>query len=643
MTQNQRPDIQETPNPSGDWTVFLGNECDSNADLRGDKRTFQAFFNRRIDPSHLVFEYEAKILPDAKTGAFSDLSCHLGPVRFCFGSAKNSFTGIRGPGHACNPATPPLIQPGKWHRVSVSVEDLECHMKVDGKEAGRLTLDEPLSDGALELYCWSGPCEFRVTNLHSMGNLGLIKGAPWIAEKERLSNMLQSIQWIEHKGKYLHECTLPGEGRDQGVYPAHPNGIQLSKDRFLVLYSTRSSRGDDDERSGIYQLRADGFDGPVIKEGWICRTRDDWDPFGDGNKYVRQHGHPTAFGVPKGAIVNGRRQPHENLFAVIWRVEARWVDPETGFMAYVQEKPELATRTRATEWMQFRLNEAGDDIEVLQPPMHLRQSGYSDGPAFCQYETAESMVANFTQAVPYNSDANEWVHANTLYLSGSGTETDHESLRVHANGTVVPLRFRYEASIHRYVWVETGPPMGGLGQGLFEGSIVPYKGDWVMMARRVQEDAVAFSRVDDLFGNSIPMVLATDQPNRAPTVAYECPDGILRRTGGIRTLSPYEQDRNPIYIMDIDPERGFKYSNPRVIFDACRAGVPIPTQPIVDFAKVMPHTGGKSQIILHRLRSPMLNDPRRPERKLTQQEIEVSGIYAAKIHYREDWPGLWEF
>jgi hypothetical protein len=640
MHENNRFTIQDTF--LDDWTVFQGSACDTTAGLRGDIRTFQAFFNRRIDPGHLVFEYEARILPDAKSGAFSDLSCHLGSVRFCFGSAKNSFTGIRGPGHPIQTSNAPLIEPGKWHRVYVTVEDLECHMKVDGQDAGRLTLDEPLSDSALELYCWAGPCEFRIKNLHSSGYMGIIQGAPWIAEKDRLANMQQSIQWIEHRGKYLHECTLPGEGRDKGVYPAHPNGIQLSKDRFLVLYSTRSSRGDDDERSGIYQLRADGFDGLLLKEGWICRTQDDWDPLTDGKKYVRQHGHPTAFGVPKGALVNGRQQAHENLFAVIWRVEARWVDPDTGFMAYVQEKPELA-RTRVTEWMQFRLNDAGDDIEILMPPNRLRQSGYTHSPAFCQYENAESMVANFTQPVPYNSDASEWVHANTLYLPGPGTKTDHESLMVHTKGAVVPLRFRYEASTHRYQWVETGPPMGGLGQGLFEGSIVPYRGDWIMMARRVQEDAVAFSRVGDLFGNSIPMVLATDQPNRAPTVAYECPDGKLRRTGGINTLSPYQQDRNPIYIMDIDPDKSFKYTNPRVIFDACRAGVPIPIQPIVDFAKVLPHCGGKTQTILHRLRSPMLNDPRRPERKLTPQEIEVSGIYSAKIHYREEWPGYWKF
>lgn len=626
-----------------DWTVFRGSESAPDGELHAGKGEFNALFNRRIDPAKLVFEYVACIAPDAVPGTFSDLSCRLGPVFFAFGSGKNTFTGIRGPGIAVQAEAPPLIEPGKNHRVSIAVDGRECRMEVDGREAGRMTLDAPLDDCALELYCWSGPCSFRVTALRTEGSLPPVKGAPWIAEKERLHNMQQSIQWIEHKGKFLHECSLPGEGRDKGVYPAHPNGIQLSADRFLILYSTRASRGDDDEKSGVYQLRAGGFDGPVIKEGWICRTQDDWDPLGDGKKYVRQHGHPTAFGLPKGAVINGRRQPHENLFAVIWRVEARRIDPATGFMAYVQEHPELTRRTRATEWLQFRLNEAGDDIEIIQPPTRLRQAGYEEGEAFCQYEQAESMVANFVQPVPYNAEATEWVHADTLYIAGLGGRTDHEAIRVHAEGAVVPLRFRYNPSAHRYQWVETGPPLGGLGQGLFEGSILPYGSDWVIMARRVQGDAVAFGRTNDLFGDKLAMVLAHDQPNGAPTTAYMCPDGIMRRTGGITGLCAYANGRNPLYIMDIDPDEGFTYRNPRVIFDAVKAGLPIPTTPIVDFGKVLPHAGGKTQLILHRVRSPMLNDPRRPERRLTAPEVEVSGIYWAKIHYQEEWPGVWCF
>lgn len=623
--------------------MFRGTDWASDGELRGDKRVFRAFFNRRIQPDDFLLEYEASIAPGTEAGTFSDLSCHLGPVRFSFGSARNTFTGVRGPGQDRNPESAPLIEPGRSHRICLAVTGRDCRMQVDGQDAGWLLLEHPLEECAVELYCWSGPCEFRVLELRTGGRLPPVSGAPWIAEKERLHNMQQSIEWIEHKGKFLHECSLPGEGRDQGVYPAHPNGIQLSRDRFLVLYSTRASRGDDDEKSIVYQLREGGFDGRLVKEGWICRTRDDWAALGDGKQYVRQLGHATAFGVPKGALIQGRRQAHENLFAVIWRFEARYIDPQTGFMAYVQEHPELAEKTRGVEWMQLRLNDSGDDIEILQPPAPLRQTGYLEGPAFCRHESAASMVANFAQPVPHNADASEWVHADTIYVPGARGTTDHQSIKVHTEGAVIPLRFRYDQATHRYQWVETGPPFGGFGQGLFEGSIARDKSGWIMMARRVQGDAVAFGRVDDLFGPKIPMQLARDQPNGAPTVLYMCPDGILRRTGGLGRISPYNLERNPLYILDVDPDRGFACSNPRVIFDANRAGVPIPTTPIVDFGKLLPHAGGRSQTLLHRLRSPMLSDPRRPQYKLTPPEVRASGIYAAKIHYREEWPGTWEF
>src|SRR6266550_1368330 len=106
---------------------------------------------------------------------------------------------------------------------------------------------------------------------------------------------------IEHKGKLIHECTVPGETRKDDVFPAHPNGIRLSRDRFLFIYATRGFRGIDEDRSIIYQVRSEGFDGPVLKEGLLAASIDDWDPLGDGKRYKRNQGAPTAFGVPKGA------------------------------------------------------------------------------------------------------------------------------------------------------------------------------------------------------------------------------------------------------------------------------------------------------------------------------------------------------
>src|SRR5207244_9424284 len=71
------------------------------------------------------------------------------------------------------------------------------------------------------------------------------------------------IEKIEPCGVLVRDCTLPGETRADNVTPAHPNGIQVSKNRWLMMYATRGFRGVDDDLSIIYQLRADSFEGPV--------------------------------------------------------------------------------------------------------------------------------------------------------------------------------------------------------------------------------------------------------------------------------------------------------------------------------------------------------------------------------------------
>src|SRR5262249_26251459 len=154
----------------------------------------------------------------------------------------------------------------------------------------------------------------------------------------------------------------------------HPNGIPVSKRRFMLIYATHGFRGVDDGLSIIYQLREDGPTGKVIKEGRLASTLTGWEPLGDGNKnYVRQFGHPVAFGVPKGAMIGGKPAPSANVFVVKWRKVARDYDPVRKFLPHPSKDPEIEHRTQAVEWMQFRLNEAENDIEIIQPAGQLRQ------------------------------------------------------------------------------------------------------------------------------------------------------------------------------------------------------------------------------------------------------------------------------
>ena len=444
------------------------------------------------------------------------------------------------------------------------------------------------------------------------------------------------IEHIEHMGKLIDGSSIPGERREDDIAPAHPNGTQLSRDRFLLLNSTLRFLGVDDNRSGLFEIRKGAYDGDLVKEGAIVRSIDDWDPLGDGSAHVRQHGHFTAFGVPKGAVIGGRTPPHANVFAVKWRRVARMYGPGREYLLwYVHEKyPELTRRSQGVEWLQFRLNDAGDDIEIIQPTRDLRQTGYEEGERFCAADAAW-MNNPFVQPVPFNDDASEWI--DCMYFDG---------------GRIAPCKYAFSTESGCYEWVETGPVIGG---GIFEPSVARYKDSWIIAARPRDAKPIAWMRCDDPF-TAAPDVQwgpGPSEQNRSPLAAYMCADGVLRLVTGdydgtpYRTVSGAPMNRNPLYIWDVDPDNGFKLSNRRVVFDAIEAGVPITVEqhPIVDMAKILPHAGGRTQMLAHRVRSASLlnNDPDYGLRKLTPDSFSATAIYYAQLHYTESLPGQWTF
>lgn len=453
------------------------------------------------------------------------------------------------------------------------------------------------------------------------------------------------IESVEHRGKFLHECPLRGETRGDGdIFPAHPNALQLSRDRFLILYSTRSYRGRDDERSAVYQLRADGWDGRVLANGFISRTRDDWNPLGDGKGYVKQHGHPVAFGVPKGAMLGGRRVPHENVFVVMWRICARWIDPVTGLMVWDEEHPELTRATRGAEWLQFRLNDAEDDIEVIEPAQPMRQLGYEAGPRICE-QPISFMIKGYVPATPLSEDCSQWVDMNTV------DDPDREGSR----GAVMAARYRFDERSGRYQWVQSARP---IGPNLFEGGIVRWNGQYVGSARKLvgatgmkpgsaDLSVVNWWRTSDPFGDEQPaLVEPPEQTNWHPTTIALGADGGIKRLGGSPAISPYKGGRDPAYIFSIDPDRNFAVEDHHVVLDSRQADLPFEGSAYVDFLKLLPHTGGCEQVILHRVSSPHTLDSQRLAkggRAATTEEMDASGIYWAKVRYSQSYPSFWEF
>ena len=441
------------------------------------------------------------------------------------------------------------------------------------------------------------------------------------------------------------------------------SGIQVSLDRWLIVSHNRGFRGIDDDLSTLYQLRAGSPVGKLIKEGLLSRSDNDWEPFGDGRTYSKQHGHIVACGVPKGAIIGGRPAPHANVFVIKWFRLARMVvqDPQYGeiliscvpliphlrenYGSYEQTERQLQSRTWKVVWMQFRLNEKDDDIEILQPVTEMQQQGCEGSPQICSNKSITVMDQVHTEPVPYNKDCTEWVHVHS------------------AGGSLLVAKMKYNSQRGLYEWTEVSPTIAwrkesageltGTGSAILdknyslaEASIARYQDDWVLCSRCDDGD-IAWLRLDDPFSASAidkaVQAIEVRPRDHTPLSMYVCPDGVMRLFGGDVATSPYPSQRNPLYCWDIDPDNGFAKSNCRVLFDSFAAGMP-EAMTYNDQVKLVPHSGGRIQWIFHRTRSAFIKVPwTRKMLTIQEEDKELSGTYHARITYTDEYPGVWEF
>ncbi len=443
------------------------------------------------------------------------------------------------------------------------------------------------------------------------------------------------IERIESKGFYIEQCGLPGETKADQRVPAQHNTIQVSRDRWFVVYETRGFRGVDDNCSVIYQLRKEKPDGEALAEGYLEKSINDWDPLRDGRKFVKQGNHSIAFGVPKGALINGQRVAHEGVFAVAWGNHGRVLDPETDYLWHSEEIP-APVETHRGVWVQFRLNEKEDDIEILQPVQALRQKGYEMGEALCSHEELRHMNHSFVGPVAHNEDRSEWLHAQ------------------HWEGACVPVKYRWNPATGLYEWVESGPQLKGPpDRGIGEGSIVPYHGDWLFAARLSGKDyGIAWFRTNDLFNWEPKLALSEEVGSNCPRTVYAFPDGAVRVFTTDQRNSPYQhiyQRRIPLNVLDINPDDNFAVTRSDVVFDSIKEGLPIPEKhaPTMHFCRLLSHTGGRFGYATYFVRTrailPREYSIGNYKGIATQEEIEACGVYYSKITYDRDYPPTWTF
>jgi hypothetical protein len=434
------------------------------------------------------------------------------------------------------------------------------------------------------------------------------------------------LEKTNRNGKLIHECSVAGETRADNVFPGHANGIPLSRDRWLIVYATRGWRVVDDDRSIVYQVRRDGPDGEVLKEGMLRARDDHWDPRGDGADYTRNQGHPVAFGVPRGALMHGRPAPHANLFVIKWRVTARDLTQIGGAGAQKPREADRSGRTQFVEWMQCRLNADGNDIEIVQPIQPLRQQGYTAWLPFCRHEQLRWMNQTFTPAIPLNAEATEWVDVN--HFSG---------------GCVAPLKYCFSPQTNRYEWAEIGPIVCHADHDLSEASVARCGDDFVIAARS-KRNAVGWLRCADPFAARLAPPCFTARPAiNSPIGLYGCADGVLRLVTGEPATSPYGHGRCPLYVWPVNPE-AFAVGDPIVVADPIAEGIlPRETMPRAEMGKILPHMGGREQTVIWRVRTKNVDRPYGNLPPVTPAWKEQHGIYRGTLVYPEDQPAAWEF
>lgn len=455
------------------------------------------------------------------------------------------------------------------------------------------------------------------------------------------------ITQVKNLGYYIDSCGLPGETKAEEVIPAQHNTLQLSRDRWFVFFNTRGFRGNDDHRSVVYQVRADHPRGKVLSEGYLDRQTMDWDPLGDGSKYVKLCTHLAAFGVPLGARIDGHEVAHAGTFAAFWTRFPRVFDAERNYLLHDAEA-EVPDEGYRCVWVQFELDESGDDIRIIQPLENLVERGYEDGPALCRHEHLNIMNCGYVNPVPYNGDHTEWV----FLMHWNRGNIDLE-------GVCTPIRFRWDPARKRYAWDRTGPMLEGPGErGIFEGGIAPWKDDWLIAARTVPRNTMgnAWFRMSDLFGDAPEPFLGEDIRTAAPRTIFRFADGAIRVLSTDQVASPYAAIdgpgvRMPLHFMEIDPDHDFRVVRTEVIFDSVDVGLPIRLKrgrPCAHFCQMIPHTGGTHGMVSFSVRPKALRGKAvsfTGEYKglVRDEEIAVSGVYCSELTYDQEYPAQWDF
>jgi len=434
----------------------------------------------------------------------------------------------------------------------------------------------------------------------------------------------------------ITDTTIAGETKRDGVVPAHPGGgaLRVSNDKWMVFFSTLDTRGWDAPRSIIYQLRRDAPDGPLIAEGCVERCRYDWEPLERGMKLFKSCGMPIAFGVPKGAIINGAPAVNGNRFVVKWY---RWAQMlRDGRLLHPNHHSDdwpagLAVRnqTLRVEWMQFRLRDDETDIEVLAEPTMLRQRGYDDGDVFC--ELGPNLFTNHAMvpASAMDDSHKHWLDCHT-FVPYDGGAVEH--------GSIATVGFSFNAERDRYEWTRTGAMTQVAGRPIGEASVVRSGGRWLIATRSFTHDgATCWFVTDDPFAPlPEPVMTPTAGP---PRTAFRSGSGDV----WLFANAPSQQGhRHRLCAWRLDEQR-MQLVDELVIADADALGLPM-SDAMLDMPKLCPPIPGRSdELLLLRVITRRQTSNQDTAQTISDDEHAQAGIYAAHLDLGHNGGDPWRF
>lgn len=454
------------------------------------------------------------------------------------------------------------------------------------------------------------------------------------------------LEAIRYRGVLIGDAGVDGERKADHAVPNVASGVRLSATRWLVAHNTADMRGCDANRSILYQIRSDAPDGPIVRRGVFARPDDDLDPLGVGRRFWRGCSTPKVFGVPKGATRHGRPLPHANRFVLVFSTKVRMA--HEGRLIQPLVKADWPEDVPAEWWrrtqtvlspvrqiVQFRLNGAEDDIEILAPRRDLRQVGFDGEADHCRHGPG-LMVEPWCEPVPANADATDWIETSCYNPSS-------EDIVHNARGrALVTIRFAWNPTTGLYEWTETGdlvhqPP----DVHPMEPSLSPTDdGDWIVTIRTYDDGGVTrWCRTDDPFRRLGPATIAPDTYGQR--VAARCPDGGLRIFLNDQNRSPYHDKRNPLYCCDVDPHT-FEYTQRDVVWDARAAGAPFQV-PFIDHVCLLPPLGNRQLLPFRAITARQIWNAGSAHPPLRPDEVAGSGIHYAELVYDRDAQPRWTF